>query len=465
MDGSAAIPRARARERLVPPAPTPPERDLGFFELLWRMPVDALGCWCAAAYRETLAHRRHLGIDFHLVNDPALARELLLDRADNYVRPVGLRRLMRPGVGRGLLLAEGQAWREQRTRLAAAFTPQHVDRLLPHIRGAARTMLEGLAAGRRTNLQQVLEATAIDSFGRAVFSLPLSPRADRIVSLAKAYFGRLGRPQLWDLLARREDDFGFAMAGRRTWSRRWFAEIDAIIAERRARPLPPGAATDALELLFAARDPTTDAALADDAIRDEVASTLAAGFETTSRLLTWSVYLLSRDPDEQRAVRAEARRRPPDSIRTLADLRAWPRLRNVLLETLRLYPSVPFILRVAERPDRVGEADIRAGAVVIVSPWLMHRHRRWWRRPEAFMPERFAEEPERLRDGTFIPFGLGRRTCVGATFATAEASLILAELLARYEIALDDDRPVTPRGIVTTPSVAPWFRLHEAGRR
>lgn len=459
MDGGGAILRSPSRERLVPPAPVPPAHDLSIPELWLRMRSNGVSAWPEHAYDDLVAHRRFFGVNHYVLNDPAAARQVMRDKADDYVRPVSMHRILGPGIGTGLLLAEGEAWRRQRRTMAAAFTPQMVGRLLPHFRGAALTMTGAIADGERVNLADRLQAATIDSFGRAMLSLPMSGRAQRIIPLAREYFADLGRPMFWDLLARTPEDFPWALRARKAWSRRWFAEIASIIAERRATPLPGDAHPDALEILTAWRDPD-GRALDDRAIRDEIASMVVAGFESTSRLLIWAVYLLGRDPEEQAALRRELTLAPPDQVRSVEDLKAWPGLANVLMETLRLYPPVPSTIRMARRPDQVSGIDIRPGDHLVVSPWLMHRHRRWWDRPEAFLPERFTEAPQRLRDGAFIPFGVGRRVCVGATFAIAEASLILAELLNRFEIELDDDRPVMPIGNTTlTPSIEPWFRL------
>ena len=462
MDGGGPV-RERVRERLVPPAPTPPADDLSIWDLWRRLPQSTEACWPARAYGDMVVHRRFFGVDHYVLNDPGAARQLLLGRSGRYTRSVGMRRIMRPGIGRGLLLAEGENWRRQRARLAGAFTPDHVDGLLPHIRDAALGLVGRVSADRPCNLHGLLEETAMDSFGRAMFSLPLGDRADRVLQLVKSYFGAQGRPRLTDLLARRESDFGWAQLDRAVWSRRWFAEIEDIIAARRAAPLQPGSRPDVLELLFRARD-EDGRPLSDQEVRDEAASTMAAGFETTSRLLMWAVYLLSRDLREQAAVGKELDRTTPERVGRLADLEAWPRLRNVLLETLRLYPPVPLLQRTAHEPDEIGGIIVKPGDVLVVAPWLMHRHQRWWDRPEAFMPERFAEMTPALRkEGPYMPFGVGRRVCVGAAFAMAEASLILAELLSRYEVVLDDPRPVMPVGMVLTPSIEPRFRLVARG--
>ena len=102
-----------------------------------------------------------------------------------------------------------------------------------------------------------------------------------------------------------------------------------------------------------------------------------------------------------------------------------------------------------------------SGMVVMISPWLMHRHKKLWERPEAFIPDRFEGKPQDyLTNGAYIPFGCGPRICIGATFSLAEASVVLAMLLQRFDVDLDDDRPVTPVSIITTmPDIEPWFRV------
>ena len=376
---------------------------------------------------------------------------------ERYERPASMRRIVRPGSGEGLVLAEGERWRTARRRVAPAFTPQHVAGLIPAFQAAARAVCDDLYDGARLKLGRRLELAAIDAFGRAMLSMSMAGHAERISDLTREYVRGVGRPQLSDLLARKEGDFGWTQAGRRAWSRRWLAEVDALLAERRELPRPPGAPPDLADLL--------EAELAPEALRDEVAAMIVTGFASTSRLLGWATYLLGRDPAEQRRIQAELDALPPGRVDPSVQL-PWPRLRNAIYETLRLYPPAPTTIRVATATDAILGAEVRPGSLVVVSAWLMHRHRHWWRDPDVFLPERFETEPGRLRDGGFIPFGLGQRTCAGATFAMTEATLILAELLHRFRIEIDDPRPVMPIGNNTLYlSVEPWFRLTARGSR
>jgi cytochrome P450 len=218
-----------------------------------------------------------------------------------------------------------------------------------------------------------------------------------------------------------------------------------------------------LDRLLSARD-EDGRPLPDQEIRDQCSSMLAAGFETTSRLLFWAAYLLALDPATQDRVRAEALALPADRVGSLDDLKAWPLLRSVLFETLRLYPSAPLIARQALGADTVLGCDVVPGCMVTISPWLIHRHRKLWDAPTAFRPERFIDQVHPWGNEAFLPFGAGPRVCIGAGFALAEAQVILASLLGRFRIAMAGERPVLPKASITLgPDHEPDFQLTPVG--
>ena len=142
---------------------------------------------------------------------------------------------------------------------------------------------------------------------------------------------------------------------------------------------------------------------------------------------------------------------------TLARL---PRTRAVVSEALRLYPPAATIVRQAMADDRAGETVIRRGTVVFVAPWVLHRHRRFWREPERFDPSRFLPDAPPPPRFAYLPFGAGPRICIGAQFALAEAALVLAMLVQRFTILRETAEPVLPVSVVTThPDHPPAFRL------
>jgi len=281
-----------------------------------------------------------------------------------------------------------------------------------------------------------------------------------MAALARKYLSGPGRPNILDIIARTEDSFSFALLTRRRMMRVWSGILDDIIALRRQSPAP-AASRDLLDLLISARDPETGESLSDEEIRDQSSTMLVAGYETTARALFWTVYLLALDQAEQNRLRKEIAAYPPEKVLKLEELRNWPRLSSVILESLRLYPTVPYMAREATAEDVVAGERAGPGTQIWMSPWVIHRHRKYWDHPGAFIPDRFDGKPSPWTGmHAYLPFGAGPRICIGATYAMAEIQIFLATLLSRFKIALRSARPVLPVASVTiAPSYEPQFSL------
>jgi len=224
--------------------------------------------------------------------------------------------------------------------------------------------------------------------------------------------------------------------------------VDRIVAQRRQDP--GREVRDLLDRLMLAPDPKTNRKLPPGTVADNVLTFLAAGHETTGNALSWIFYLLSLYPETEEAVTAELRAAfgegPPrrDLFGRLVMTRA------VIDETLRLYPPVPFIGREAICKDTLAGRPIKPGTQVLISPWIVHRHRLLWEEPDAFRPERFLpREKQSIRRGAFIPFGLGPRTCIGEGFAVQEMITVLAVILPVFRFRLADPRAVFPEARIT----------------
>ncbi len=444
----------------VPPAPAVHSKILPVWRLLWEGTRSSLSIFPDFVFDALTVPNRVMGLKTLLVNDPEGVRHVLTANAANYRRPPVITRFARPLGGAGLFLAEGADWRRQRRLLALTFTPGGIGPLLPHFREAGLQMLLSLGKSPRANLSIVFQATALEAVLRALFSMPESGDRETLSRLVREYADGPGRPNLFDALATSEDSFAFATGKRARFQKRWFAAIDQIIARRRVSPTKAGH-RDLLDLMLRLTDAETGEALSDAEIRDQCATMFFAGSETTARLMFWASYLLAMDPEEQASVRKEIAACPPERIIGLDDLQDWRRLRNVLLETLRLYPPVAHIVRAANESDDICGEKIEANTQVYISPWVMHRHRRFWDRPTAFLPGRFGEKTAPwTQTPAYIPFGSGPRICIGLWFALAEAQIVLAQLLLRYRISLPDPRPVLPVGRVTIePCYEPLFEL------
>lgn len=217
-----------------------------------------------------------------------------------------------------------------------------------------------------------------------------------------------------------------------------------------------GPARDLLDLLSAVRDAETGQGFTPAELRDQVATMILAGHETTAVALFWAAYLLALAPEIQEQVADEASQaeRPGSGEAALRLTRA------VVDEALRLYPPAFAIVRQARGSDWVGEHAVAPGDIITVAPWVLHRHRQLWRDPDAFDPSRFLPGAEPVARFAYLPFGVGPRICIGSHFALLEATHALAKLVATFRISLGDARPVLPAAVITTqPDHAPAFRL------
>src|SRR6185437_8181029 len=212
---------------------------------------------------------------------------------------------------------------------------------------------------------------------------------------------------------------------------------------------------DLLTLLLGAKD------LARSEIEDNIVTFIGAGHETTSRALGWTLYLLSQAPGERALVEAEI----DSELDSLDEPALWlQRLiytRAAFEEAMRLYPPAPSLNRSAIAADRFGEIEVPAGASLLVLPWVVHRHERFWQQPLDFVPSRFLPENRATIDRyQYLPFGVGPRTCIGQSFAMQEGVIALATLMRRLCFDYVGERPPMPvQKITVQPDIGLRMRV------
>lgn len=448
-----------ARRPLVPPSPPRASETMGVLSRMRAMRQSAIGTWAQRAYEEDIIQGRFFGHSSFIVNSPDAIRHVLVDNYENYTRtPVGIR-VLRPVLGQGVLIAEGKSWKHQRRTLAPAFTPRAVGMLVPHMIEVADETVARLKrdCGAPVDLRVIMQHMTLEIAGRTMFSFAMGRHGVTLRDFVMQYGARLARPHFLDLLLPLSwpspQDFS-----RARFRKRWTAFIAMLMAERRAAGKTEGAPPrDLFDLMGEARDPETGDGFTDEQLGDEVATMILAGHETTATALFWSLYLLALDPATQDEVAAEVKGLTADAV---GDIDRLKFTRAVIDETMRLYPPAFVIARAAYAPDTVAGREVRKDDVIMIAPWILHRHERLWREPNSFIPQRFmppAPAPDRF---AYMPFGAGPRVCIGVHFALVEATLALARLIRAFRVELVDKSPVMPVGVVTTqPDRSPLFAV------
>ena len=448
-----------ARRPLVPPSPPRAPENMTAFGRMAAMRESAIGSWGQRAYEEEIIRGRFFGRSSFILNAPDAIRHVLVDNYDNYVRTPASIRVLRPVLGEGLLIAEGRAWKHQRRTLAPAFTPRAVASLVPHMIAATDETIAKLQAmdGDPVDLRGAMQRMTLEIAGRTMFSFGMERHGAALRDFVMEYGEKLARPHFLDLVLPLNwpspQDFS-----RARFRKRWTHFVGQLMAERRAAGKNEGAPPrDLFDLMGEARDPETNEAFADAQLGDQVATMILAGHETTATALFWSLYLLALDPATQEELAAEV---VGTTANGMLDIERLKFTRAVVDETMRLYPPAFLIARTAGAPDTIAGMPVRKNDIVLIAPWLLHRHEKLWRDPAAFLPQRFmppSPPPDRF---AYLPFGVGARVCIGAHFALVEATLALAKIVGAFRIALLDTAPVMPVGVVTTqPDRSPMFRI------
>src|SRR5258708_31521346 len=426
-----------ARAPLVPPSPPRAPDDMTAFGRMKAIRISPIGMWGQRAYEEDIVEGRFFGRGSFILNAPDAIRHVLVDNYENYTRTPVSFRVLRPMLGQGLLIAEGRAWKHQRRTLAPAFTPRAVSTLVPHMLAATDETVAKLRAASNApvDLRQAMQRMTLEIAGRTMFSFGMDRHGGALRDFVMEYGERLAQPNFLDMLLPLSwpspQDFS-----RARFRKRWTAFVAMLMAERRAAGKKAGApSSDLFDLMNAARDPETGQAFSDEQLGDQVATMILAGHETTATALFWSLYLLALDPVTQDQLAAEVQGL---TVNDALDVERLKFTRAVVDETMRLYPPAFLIARAAAAPDTIAGLPVKNKDVILIAPWLLHRHEKLWLDPNAFIPSRFmppSPPPDRF---AYLPFGVAARGFIGAHFALVEGTLALARMIGAFRIQMLD---------------------------
>ena len=401
-------------------------------------------------------------VRWHMVMDPTANQHILRDGLSNYPKSDVTKNILEPAIGDSLFIAEGAHWRWQRRAATPVFTHRNIANLGPLMEHAAQRSIDRLAAqsGRAANLFDEMVATTFEVISDVTFSGDEGFDRSGVHDAIETYISQAAKMSLFDVI------------GVPTWvprPSRLFSSTamkdmrdisDAAIDRRREngpRPVP-----DLLDLLLDGEDPETKRKMNTAELRDNLLTFIVAGHETTALTLAWALYLCAFDPKVQDKARAEIQSvlQGRETV-TAEDMPNLKYVRQIVDETLRLYPPAAFLSRTALAADTLCDREIRKGDTVALPIYALHRNELLWDDPHAFRPERF-ENPKEINRFAYLPFGDGPRICIGASFALQEAVIILASLLARFKFTAIEGKEPTPVMIITLrPEGGVWLEVED----
>ncbi|MER6910164.1 cytochrome P450 [Streptomyces sp. NPDC000594] len=447
MTTGARPPRLTAGPRTRATPPGPRRRELP--RLVRKLVSDRIGLLTEAAalgdaVRVALGPRT-----LYIFNAPEHAKHVLADNSANYHKGIGLTEARR-ALGDGLLTSEGELWRTQRRTVQPAFQHKRLAAQAEVVADEATRLTDRLRAHTDrgpVDLTEELTGLTLGVLGRTLLDTDLSVYGsvghafEAVQDQAMFEMVTQGMVPLWAPLPQQ----------RRFHRARAELEgvVERLVADRYARPGSTGG-DDVLTRLIDSTRRESDPRIARRRLRDEVVTLLLAGHETTASTLGWTFHLLDRHPWAARRVRAEAREVLGDRPPAHEDLLGLPYTLSVVQEAMRLYPPVWILTRRAQGDDEVGGYHVPAGADVLVCPYTLHRHPRYWQDPERFDPERFAPEAGQGRPRyAYLPFGAGPRFCVGSNLGTMEAVFVTAMVMREFTLRTPPGHRVVPEPMLS----------------
>ena len=427
--------------RFTPPYPIPHKSKSGYLTRFVRGWHSWLHVLFEKSYTMKLGEVHIPALSFYVANELPLVRRVLEEEVSAFPKHGFLRGLLDPLIGNSVFAASGEEWAEQRAMVNPAFGHTALKRVFASMSAAVDDFVFRLGRedlSKPVGIDPLVTHVAADIIFRTLFSRPLTEAESRaIYDGFHAYQRHAQRAVMLRLY--RLPQLGFGRRAERE-AARIHAVFAAEVASRfAATRLRDERGDDILQSLIDARHPGSGRVFTEAEVMGQISTIFLAGHETSASAITWALYLLARDPALQERARTEA---GPNAL-AYEDLRGMTVIRDVFRETLRLYPPVSFLVREVTCPITMRDKQLKPGAMVVVSPWLIQRNRDNFPEPHGFDADRFTDPQQAgACRHAYLPFGKGPRLCVGAGFANQEALLAIAGVVRAFRLeAVADDAP------------------------
>lgn len=424
----------------LPPGPGP----IASWKALGRNPATYfLGL--TRQYGDVLRWRGFM--DMYLVNNPNDVRSVLTRAWPTYTKHTIDYRVLRQSMGEGLVTSDGEFWARQRRQIQPMFHQRIVNGFDAAINRATSDLVarwQGRAAGEPFALDREMSRLTFRIVGETLFGAALEAHADDVATLLDDInVNPKTLPALLTLLP------WLPTPGNRRFKRHMQQLDDIVYGVIKARRDSGEERQDLLGLLLAARD-EDGAAMPTQQIRDESVTLMLAGHETSATALDWTFHLLGQHPDIETRLLEELDLVLGGRPAQASDLARLPYLKQVVQESMRLYPPVWGISRRSEEDAEFGGYRIPQGAYVVILPYTLHRHPDWWPDPERFDPDRFSPARSEGRHSyAYLPFSAGPRACIGIGMSMLEIQLVLAQVVPQFAVRTVPGHPMVPSPSVT----------------
>jgi len=367
------------------------------------------------------------GVFNYVINHPDDIKRVLLTNHRNYTKGEGMDRV-KILLGNGIMTSEGAFWRRQRRMMQPSFHRRVIDRFSALIGEVnhkyAQRWTELCARGEPVNVSSDTSELTLEIVLKSIFGSDL----DRLAQ-------QMGINPFEVVAKQSNRDLKFAFQ---------FRSLGRLVGELiQRRRHAAEEHVDFLSMFMLTRDRESDEPMSDKELIDEVLTLIVAGHETTAAALTWTWYLIGQHPQAAEQLHAEADRSGADEVLGLGAAEAMSFTHQVLQESLRLYPPGWLITRRAIEADELGGFAIAPRTDIFISPYMLHRHPKFWSEAEAFQPERFADADAAERHKfAYIPFAVGPRHCIGENIAMFEMLVHLRTMARRFRLTRASNEPI-----------------------
>ncbi|MGB1010410.1 MAG: cytochrome P450 [Thiolinea sp.] len=422
-----------------PPYPKRHKTDLGSVATLWNARRDLLSFWSEDSFRYQFMRRKIFNRTICIANTPELVKEVFVTKKHIYEsKSPQMRKALEPLLGDGLFISDGELWKNRRLLQNGLFDTRHIKNYTQVMTTTCDEMAEQWQAtpnGSEISVLSEMGKLTSEIIARTLFGKELGTENASAVINAFADYQRaieqihvsnfLGLPE-WVPIG------GLNMGAARKAAQTIHRIVDNII-EKASKEREEGTL---LADLLAANESSKGETISLEGIRNELIVLFMAGHETTANALSWVWYLLSQSPEVEAKLHAELAQVLNGRLPAYDDYSQLTYTRAIFEETMRLYPPVPVLSREATADDVIRRRDIPKGSIMLVVPWLLHRHRDYWEEPDHFIPERFTDTNKRPDKFLYLPFSVGPRVCIGKMFGLVEAVIAIATLAQRHRLIL-----------------------------